>query len=214
MNYHNITKDDMLNGDGLRVVLWVSGCDHHCKECQNPQTWDPESGIKFDEAAKEELYEVLSRDYISGITFSGGDPLFPGNRQEVTELAREIRERFPGKTVWLYTGFTFEQVKELEIINYLDVLVDGEFEIDKIDLQAKWRGSINQRVIEYTEEEEITMEEENHIYEHGYESDDDEEIEGMEGLIMELIDFTVDLLKRNSVIEALRPALFTFLLCR
>lgn len=148
MNYHNITKDDMLNGDGLRVVLWVSGCDHHCKECQNPQTWDPESGIKFDEAAKEELYESLSRDYISGITFSGGDPLFPANRQEVTELAREIRERFPGKTVWLYTGFTFEQVKELEIINYLDVLVDGEFEIDKIDLQAKWRGSINQRVID------------------------------------------------------------------
>ena len=70
MNYHNITKDDMLNGDGLRVVLWVSGCDHHCKECQNPQTWDPDSGIKFDDAAKEELYESLSRDYISGITFS------------------------------------------------------------------------------------------------------------------------------------------------
>ena len=71
MNYHNITKDDMLNGDGLRVVLWVAGCDHHCKECQNPQTWDPDGGIKFDDAAKEELYEVLSRDYISGITFKG-----------------------------------------------------------------------------------------------------------------------------------------------
>ena len=148
MNYHNITKDDMLNGDGLRVVLWVAGCDHKCKECQNPITWDPNGGLEFDQAAKDELYEVLSRDYISGITFSGGDPLYPGNRQEVTELAREIRERFPGKTVWLYTGFTYEQIKDLEIMEFLDVLVDGEFEIDKIDLQAKWRGSINQRVID------------------------------------------------------------------
>ncbi len=113
MNYHNITKDDMLNGDGLRVVLWVAGCDHHCKECQNPITWDPDGGLKFDQAAKDELFEVLSRDYISGITFSGGDPLFPGNRREVTELAREIRERFPGKTVWLYTGFTYEEIKSL-----------------------------------------------------------------------------------------------------
>ena len=148
MNYHNITKDDMLNGDGLRVVLWVAGCDHHCKECQNPITWDPDGGLKFDEAAKKELFDYLSRDYISGITFSGGDPLFPGNRSEVTELAREIRERFPGKTVWLYTGYTYEEIKSLEIMEYLDVLVDGEFEIDKIDLQAKWRGSINQRVID------------------------------------------------------------------
>ena len=77
MRYHNITKDDMLNGDGLRVVLWVAGCSHHCKGCQNPITWDPDGGIPFDEAAKQEIFEQLDKDYISGITFSGGDPLHP-----------------------------------------------------------------------------------------------------------------------------------------
>ena len=76
MRYHNITKDDMLNGDGLRVVLWVAGCDHCCKDCQNPVTWDPNGGLEFDPEAKAELFEALDHDYISGITFSGGDPLF------------------------------------------------------------------------------------------------------------------------------------------
>lgn len=80
MRYHNITKDDMLNGDGLRVVLWVAGCGHHCKGCQNPITWDPNGGIPFDDAAKAEIFEQLDKDYISGITFSGGDPLHEANR--------------------------------------------------------------------------------------------------------------------------------------
>ena len=97
MRYHNITKDDMLNGDGLRVVLWVSGCDHCCRDCHNPVTWDPNGGLPFDEEAKAELFEALDRDYISGITFSGGDPLYFGNRMDVTELAGEIRERFSWK---------------------------------------------------------------------------------------------------------------------
>ena len=95
MRYHNITKDDMLNGDGLRVVLWVAGCAHGCKECQNPVTWD--SGwrtILFEEEAKKELFEAAGKSYISGITYSGGDPLFPGNRKEITELAKEIRQKF------------------------------------------------------------------------------------------------------------------------
>lgn len=148
MRYHNITKDDMLNGDGLRAVLWLSGCDHQCKECQNPITWDPNGGLLFDEAAKAELFEILSRDYISGITFSGGDPLYFGNREEVTALAQEIRESFPKKTIWLYTGYVYDDVKNLDIINYIDVLVDGEFMVDKMDLQAQWRGSTNQRVID------------------------------------------------------------------
>ena len=78
MKYHNITKDDMLNGDGLRVVLWVSGCNHACKACQNPITWDPNIGLDFDEKAKEEIFCELKKDYISGLTLSGGDPLFPG----------------------------------------------------------------------------------------------------------------------------------------
>lgn len=94
MRYHNITKDDMLNGDGLRVVLWVSGCSHHCPECQNPVTWDPKEGLLFGEKEKEELFTELAKPYISGITFSGGDPLHAANEAEILSLAKEIRSRF------------------------------------------------------------------------------------------------------------------------
>ena len=148
MRYHNITKDDMLNGDGLRTVLWVSGCDHCCKDCQNPITWDPNGGLVFDAEAKEELYEVLGRDYISGLTLSGGDPLYATNRDEILKLVKEVKEKFPTKTIWMYTGFLWENIKDLEIMNYIDVLVDGEFEVDKKDVQLFWRGSANQRVID------------------------------------------------------------------
>ena len=105
MNYHNITKDDMLNGDGLRVVLWVSGCTHHCDGCQNPITWDLAGGIPFDEAAEEELFEALSKPHVSGITFSGGDPLFSTNKGTVFCLCQEIKKKFPTKTIWIYTGY-------------------------------------------------------------------------------------------------------------
>lgn len=148
MKYHNITKDDMLNGEGLRVVLWVAGCSHHCEQCQNPITWDPDGGIEFDEAAKTELYEQLECDYIDGITFSGGDPLYQSNVKEVTQLAKEIKERFPKKTIWLYTGYTWEAIKDMEIVNYLDILVDGKFMMNFLDLRLQWKGSSNQRVID------------------------------------------------------------------
>ncbi len=148
MNYHNITKDDMLNGAGLRVVLWVAGCSHKCRGCHNPQTWDKNGGILFDENAKNELFEELKKDYINGITFSGGDPLFCDNIDEVTKLAKQIKTNFPNKTIWLYTGYKFEEIKNLEIINYIDVLCDGEFELDKRDVNLPWVGSSNQRVID------------------------------------------------------------------
>ncbi len=151
MRYHNITKDDMLNGDGLRVVLWVAGCNHCCKGCQNPVTWDAEGGILFDEKAKEEIYTELSKAYISGITFSGGDPLYSANTYEVTELAKEIKSRFPGKTIWLYTGYEWEAVASYPIMNYVDVVVDGKFQLDKCDPQLHWKGSSNQRVIDVKE---------------------------------------------------------------
>ena len=105
MNYHNITKDDMLNGDGLRVVLWLAGCTHCCDGCQNPQTWDASGGIEFDKKAEDELFEALAQDHISGITFSGGDPLHPFNRETVLELAKKVKTQFKNKTVWMYTGF-------------------------------------------------------------------------------------------------------------
>ncbi len=147
MRYHNITKDDMLNGDGLRVVLWVAGCAHHCKECHNPITWDPEGGLLFDEAAKEEIFAELEKDYVHGITFSGGDPLHCANVAEVTALAKEIRKQYPQKTIWLYTGAMWEEVSELEVMQYVDVLCDGEFLVAKKDGTAHWVGSTNQRVI-------------------------------------------------------------------
>ena len=148
MRYHNITTDDMLNGDGLRTVLWVAGCTHCCKECQNPITWDVNGGVPFDEAAKQELFEKLNHDYISGITFSGGDPLHPLNREPITALAKEINETFPDKTIWLYTGFLWEDLQNEEILKYIDVLVDGEFMIDLLDTKLKWCGSSNQRIID------------------------------------------------------------------
>ena len=151
MRYHNITKDDMLKGDGLRVVLWVSGCSHCCEDCQNPLTWDPNGGLPFDEAAKEELFAELEKNYISGITLSGGDPLYPGNRMDIRNLVKEIREKFPKKTIWMYTGYEWEIVRSFDILKYVDVLVDGEYEKEKRDTQLHWRGSSNQRVIDVQE---------------------------------------------------------------
>ena len=148
MRYHNITKDDMLNGDGLRVVLWVAGCNHCCRECQNPITWDPNGGLPFTEAEEREIFAELDKEYVSGITFSGGDPLHPSNISAVTALARKIKEKYPNKTIWLYTGSLWEEIQHEEILHYLDVLVDGEFQADKLDVGLKWKGSSNQRVID------------------------------------------------------------------
>ena len=147
MRYHNITRDDMLNGDGLRVVLWVAGCSHCCRECQNPITWDPNGGLPFPEAEEHEIFAELDKDYISGITFSGGDPLHPSNISAVTALARKIRQKYPQKTIWLYTGALWEEIQCEEIVNYLDVCVDGEFVAEKKDVTLQWKGSSNQRVI-------------------------------------------------------------------
>ena len=148
MNYHNITKDDMLNGDGLRVVLWTAGCTHCCDGCHNPETWDVASGIEFDNAAEEELFEALSQEHISGITFSGGDPLHPFNRETVLRLAKKVKETYPNKTVWLYTGFLWEEVKDKIELDYIDVLIDGEFKKELNDNNLLWVGSSNQRIID------------------------------------------------------------------
>lgn len=148
MRYHNITKDDMLNGDGLRVVLWVAGCEHKCPNCHNPVTWDISGGLEFDNAAKEELFRELNKPYISGITFSGGDPLHPQNRDDIGKLIGEFTEKFPDKTIWLYTGYEWNEIKDLPFIKDIDILVDGKY-IDALrDVNLPWRGSSNQKVID------------------------------------------------------------------
>ena len=148
MRYHNITHDDMLNGDGLRVVLWVSGCEHKCYNCHNKITWDINNGLIFDNNAKEEIFSQLEKDYIKGITFSGGDPLHKQNRIEVFNLIKEIKTKFPKKDIWLYTGYTWEEINDLEIIDYIDVLVDGKYIEELSNPELEWRGSSNQRVID------------------------------------------------------------------
>ena len=148
MRYHNITTDDMKNGDGLRVVLWVSGCRHHCDGCQNRLTWDPDDGILFDENARNEIFLELNKPYISGLTLSGGDPLFPGNVEEITIFAREVKERFPEKTIWLYTGELWEDICSMEIMKYVDIVVEGPFKKELLDTKLHWRGSSNQRIMD------------------------------------------------------------------
>ncbi|MEY8338827.1 anaerobic ribonucleoside-triphosphate reductase activating protein [Lachnospiraceae bacterium 62-35] len=148
MHYHNITKDDMLNGDGLRVVLWTAGCSHGCKGCHNMVTWDVDGGLPFDEAAREEIFDELKRPYISGITFSGGDPLHPANREETGRLIEEIRKSFPGKTIWVYTGYLWEEIRDLDYIQKADIVVDGKFVEEQKDTKLHWKGSANQRVID------------------------------------------------------------------
>lgn len=144
MRYHNITKSDMLNGEGLRVVLWLSHCEHFCEGCQNPQTWDKDSGIPFDQEAKNELFEELSKEYIKGITFSGGDPLSTINRYEVMELIKEIKFKYPTKDIWVYTGYLKNEVDMLDGFENIDVLVDGKF-IKELSIPSpQWCGSSNQ----------------------------------------------------------------------
>lgn len=148
MNYLGIQRGSLSNGKGVRTVLWVAGCNHHCKGCQNPDTWNPKSGVLFDTYARERLFEAVGRKWCDGVTFSGGDPLFPDNRDEITALAKDIKGRFPEKTIWLYTGYTYEEVCDLEVMQYIDVLVDGEFVEELKDSNYKFAGSTNQRIID------------------------------------------------------------------
>lgn len=152
MNYHNITTNDMNNGDGLRVVLWVAGCAHHCKGCQNPITWDAKDGLEFTEDTLNEILEELSKPYVSGLTFSGGDPLHEANRETVKKIARAVKMKYPDKTLWLYTGYTWEDIEEdmslYRAIQLIDVLVDGRYEESLRDVSYPWAGSTNQRVID------------------------------------------------------------------
>ncbi len=148
MKYLNILDCDIVDGNGIRVALFVSGCSHHCKGCHNPESWDAFNGKEFTQETVDKLLTLLDRDYVDGITLTGGDPLMLGNRYEITKLCKLLKEKFPNKSIWLYTGYEFEEIEALEVLHYVDVLVDGPFKLDLRDISLAFKGSSNQRVID------------------------------------------------------------------
>lgn len=177
MNYGTIKKCDVANGPGVRVSLFVSGCTHHCKGCFNPETWDFSYGKEFSDETVDEILRLMTPDYIKGFSLLGGEPFEPQNQPEITKLLQKVRLNFPQKTVWCYSGYTID--KDIlnpdsrirteytdEMIGYIDVLVDGEFVEEKKNLNLKFRGSENQRLIDVKEtlkEKKIVLLDENNI---------------------------------------------------
>lgn len=154
MNYIKITKNDIANGPGVRCVLWVAGCKLHCVGCHNQSTWDFNAGKPFDKNAKQELFCILDKPYIQGLTISGGHPLDTHNFEDVLLLIKEVKEKFPTKDIWLYTGYLYEELYYREIsriLLYIDVLVDGPYIEEQRDITLAFRGSRNQRLINVPE---------------------------------------------------------------
>ena len=152
MNYEKIDKCSVSNGSGVRTVLWVSGCDIHCRNCQNPQTWDFDSGIPFTEDTMQEILYDLSKPYIKGLTLSGGHPLDPHNAPKVLEIVKRVKMVFPNKDIWIYTGYVWEDIIKDDILKEIfkrtDVLVDGAYVDELRDISLAFRGSSNQRIID------------------------------------------------------------------
>lgn len=146
MKYLRIFTSDTSNGTGIRVVLFVAGCHHHCRHCQNAETWDFNAGKPFLGETLLNLREYLKPSVIDGITLSGGDPLAPENLPMTTVIAEEVKRM--RKTVWAYTGYLYEEVKDFPIMEHIDVLVDGKFVEELRDLRLRFRGSSNQRIID------------------------------------------------------------------
>ena len=161
MNYADIKRVDVANGEGVRVSLFVSGCNHHCKGCFNECAWDFNYGNKFTDKNIDEVINYLDHDHIEGLSLLGGEPLEYINQEGILPLVKRVKERFPNKNIWCYTGFDFEKdvVEKMskdnettkELLNYIDVIVDGKFEEDKKNLKLKFRGSSNQRIIDVKE---------------------------------------------------------------
>lgn len=158
MNYADIKIADVANGLGVRVSLFVSGCNHHCKGCFNEDAWNFNYGKEFTEETIEEIIKDLDNPYISGLSLLGGEPLEYENQKGILPLVKKVKEVYPDKNIWCYTGFTFDRDvingmcnkwnETKELVSYIDVIVDGKFEEDKKSLSLKFRGSKNQRIID------------------------------------------------------------------
>lgn len=155
MNYGKINKTDIANGTGVRVSLFVSGCRNHCKGCFQPETWNFEYGKFYTPLTKREIIKALAPEYISGLTVLGGDPLEPENYGAVLYLCKQVKELYPEKTIWLYTGYLYEVYAYSELMEYIDVLVDGKFIEELKDVSLKFRGSSNQRIIDVKKTREL-----------------------------------------------------------
>ena len=158
MHYGNIKYYDIANGEGVRTSLFVSGCTHHCKNCFNPETWDFQYGNEFTPEVEEKIMQSLENDFIAGLTLLGGEPMEPANQKALLPFLKRVRERFPRKTIWCYTGYLFD--KELlidsrarcpwtdELLQQIDIIVDGEFKNELKDITLRFKGSANQRIID------------------------------------------------------------------
>ena len=149
MRYHKIRKMDISNGPGVRVSIFFQGCSFKCKNCFNPETWDFKLGEEFDDSVIDKIIELASPDYIQGLSILGGEPMHPLNIKGTIKLAKRFRDTYPDKTIWCWSGFTYEDyVSKQEIIKYIDVLVDGQYIDELRDPRLKYCGSSNQRVID------------------------------------------------------------------
>ena len=161
MHYADIKRIDIANGEGVRVSLFVSGCRHHCKGCFNEIAWNFKYGKEFTEETIEEIMKDLDHDYIDGLSLLGGEPLEPENQEGLLRLVQKVKEKYPQKNIWCYTGFDFEKdvmgrmVNESnttkQLVSYLDVVVDGKFDETKKNISLKFKGSENQRIIDVKE---------------------------------------------------------------
>lgn len=148
MNFAKIKPVDVANGEGVRVSLWVSGCNHRCKGCFNPELWNYKAGQEMSTKKLSDIISLCSKPYISGLSLLGGEPLDPENVTILTMTVQFFKKYLPNKTIWCYTGYEWKDVKHLKIMEYIDVLVDGKFVEELKDPRLKFRGSSNQRIID------------------------------------------------------------------
>ena len=149
MRYNLIRKMDISNGPGVRVSIFMQGCAFHCKNCFNPETWDFNGGKEFNEKTIEEVLDLCKESHIKGLSILGGEPMHPNNIEGTTKLAKAFKEKYPEKTLWVWSGFLFDKdLKDKEVLKYVDVLVDGQYVDELHDFTLNWRGSSNQRVID------------------------------------------------------------------
>ena len=148
MQYNKIRKMDVSNGPGVRVSVFFQGCDFHCKNCFNKETWEFGKGKEFTDDTINHILDLCSKEYIVGLSLLGGEPMHPKNIEGSTKLAKAFKEKYPDKSLWSWSGFKYEALKDKEIMNYLDVLVDGQYMDELHDFRLRWRGSSNQRVID------------------------------------------------------------------